>query len=694
MLIARRSVLLAAFVILVIWSASLVPPRLTAGGGQDEAFNKLSAELAKAKSDYSVAIPQAAARLKKIIPTIIQLPTEQRKVLEAEALFYYGACLAAMNKTAEAEDAFLQMLSADVTYQPANMGPKINRVVTSARDKWQQKTGRALPAPPKAEAVEAPGTPSERIRAAIEAFWTKIKAGGPGEKDLTELENLHTETLALADESKKSELQAKIYDLQGEICMRASDFEGAARYYRKMLYTDRQFTRSTIEFRHDARRDVLIDYAENGFGDRELAYTAVLAPVPAQAEVSIDSGPFQSNPGNIPLTKPYFTVSLRAKGYKPMARSELILFPGQVITFKLEEDGLEYRFETDPPGAFVVIGDSRLDKKTPCSSLLQFGKHTVRLELDGYAAWTGTLDLEPGQDPGAISRQLIPAKYRLAGRLEPEKKEHIDFPSSLAYTKKGFLYVLDTAGKNYIRRFKDDSTFQAKVGEKASVYQGLEQPVDIAVDSKDNVYLCDRVKDAVFRFDSMAQGLGQKYVGSGSGDAKLNNPQGIAFDSRDNLYVADAKSEKKGTANRLVVFGPDRIQKAVWPIPRPDEAPIDVTVNSKDEILAVTNASVIVWSNDGEVLRTWAGTGSDQGRFNGLQSISVDDRGCIYVVESGNARVLKFDESGNFVGIVCDTRSDGGKRPKAVVVDARGRVFVADTDLKAILIFRGPEPAK
>jgi hypothetical protein len=697
MLIARRSAVLAAFFFLMIWSASLVPLQLSAGHEQDDAFTRLSAELAKAKNEYDVVgIPQAVARLKKIIPMIAQLPAEQRKVLEAEAFCYYGAGLAAMNKTADAEEAFLKMLSADETYQPANMGPKINPVIDGARAKWREKTGRTLPVPPKTEATETPGTPNERIKAAIDAIWTKIKAGGPEEGAQTELENLHTETLVLADEPKKSELQAKIYDLRGEICMRTSDFDGAVQYYRKMVLTDRGFSRSTIEYRHDARRDVLVDYAENGFGGRETAYSVVLAPVPSQAEVSIDSGPFQPNPGSIQLKKPFFTVRLRAKGYKPMTRTELILSQGQVISLKLEEDGLEYRFETIPPGATVAIGDSRLDKTTPCSSLLQFGKHLVRLELEGYAAWTDTLELEPGQDPGTISRRLIPAKYGLSSQLEPEKKKNVKYPISLTYTKKGFLYVLDIGGQNYIRRFKFDSGFQSKVGENASAFQKLKQPVDIAVDSKDNIYLCDRAQAAVFRFDSLAQSLVDRFVGSGSGDAKLNNPNGIAFDSQDNLYVADSASDNEGRAyGRLVVFGPDRKLRAVWGMPRPGEALLkelkDVTVNSKDEILAVTNDSVIVWSKDGAILRSWGGTESDARGFSGLLKISVDDRDCIYVVERGNKRVLKFDENGRFISIVCDPQSSILKAPMALAVGARGRIYVVDSELKAILIFTGPD---
>jgi hypothetical protein len=65
------------------------------------------------------------------------------------------------------------------------------------------------------------------------------------------------------------------------------------------------------------------------------------------------------------------------------------------------------RVESRPPGANVLV-DDRLVGKTPLQvGDLGPGEHAVRLELDGYSAWTASVNLKAGES------------RRLAASLDP-----------------------------------------------------------------------------------------------------------------------------------------------------------------------------------------------------------------------------------------------------------------------------------
>ncbi|HXH20983.1 MAG TPA: flippase activity-associated protein Agl23 [Dehalococcoidia bacterium] len=74
-------------------------------------------------------------------------------------------------------------------------------------------------------------------------------------------------------------------------------------------------------------------------------------------------------------------------------------------------------------------------------------------------------------------------------------------------------------------------------------------------------------------------------------------------------------------------------------------------------------------------------SGSGQGEFLGAADVFVDAAGNIWVADSGNHRVQKFDRQGNFVAVLGGGGSGPGrlKEPWSVVVAPDGTVFVADT---------------
>ncbi|GAB3135896.1 NHL repeat-containing protein [Amycolatopsis stemonae] len=69
------------------------------------------------------------------------------------------------------------------------------------------------------------------------------------------------------------------------------------------------------------------------------------------------------------------------------------------------------------------------------------------------------------------------------------------------------------------------------------------------------------------------------------------------------------------------------------------------------------------------------GPGSGPGRFRAPSGVAVDARGRIWVADTGNDRVQAFTHDGYLVRVIAGRL----KAPEAVAVDAAGNVYVADT---------------
>ena len=76
----------------------------------------------------------------------------------------------------------------------------------------------------------------------------------------------------------------------------------------------------------------------------------------------------------------------------------------------------------------------------------------------------------------------------------------------------------------------------------------------------------------------------------------------------------------------------------------------------------------------------WGSEGSGDGQFSYPQGVAVNAAGNIYVADSGNHRIQKFDSSGSFLAKWGSQGSGDGQfsYPEGVAVDASGNVYVTD----------------
>jgi predicted membrane-bound mannosyltransferase/sugar lactone lactonase YvrE len=135
--------------------------------------------------------------------------------------------------------------------------------------------------------------------------------------------------------------------------------------------------------------------------------------------------------------------------------------------------------------------------------------------------------------------------------------------------------------------------------------------------------------------------------------------------------------------------------------------PRAVAVDSESRIYVADsgNNRVQVFNSDGTFLRQWGSTckldtgegcqGDGRGQFNEPWGIAADGDGNVYVSDTWNHRIQKFDSQGNFITMWGQFGSTGGELgqpsifygPRALAVGQDGNLYVMDTGNKRIQAF-------
>ena len=285
-----------------------------------------------------------------------------------------------------------------------------------------------------------------------------------------------------------------------------------------------------------------------------------------------------------------------------------------------------------------------------------------------------------------------------------------NFPTDVAVGDEGRIYILCRSdGSAEIRvwsfddaeRLTDDLIGIGSYGSDEGQYTW---PVNIVLDSEENIYVSDEALNRISSFDREGELLGS-WGEEGEGDGQINGPTGIAFDSAENLYVVDSLN------NRVQKFTKDGEFISGWgkqgDSPGEFDMPWGITVDELGDVYVVDwrNDRLQKFTGDGEFIFELGGTGGADGQFNRPTGVAVDKFGEIYVADAGNDRVQLFNENGRyiqkFIGDatlsrvardymltnaypnrlrdMADLEKEKRLRtPRSVRVDDEGRMYVAD----------------
>jgi streptogramin lyase len=112
-------------------------------------------------------------------------------------------------------------------------------------------------------------------------------------------------------------------------------------------------------------------------------------------------------------------------------------------------------------------------------------------------------------------------------------------------------------------------------------------------------------------------------------------------------------------------------------------APTGIAVDSAGNVYVADTANhrIQKFDDQGNFLLKWGASGSGAGQFNAPKGVAVDSADNVYVVDSGNHRIQKFGASGGFVTAWGSSGSGSGQfnQPFGVAVDSLDSVYVTDT---------------
>ena len=258
----------------------------------------------------------------------------------------------------------------------------------------------------------------------------------------------------------------------------------------------------------------------------------------------------------------------------------------------------------------------------------------------------------------------------------------------------------------------DDIGFLAQWGSAGSGNSEFDSPTGVAVDGNGNVYVAEYYNNRIQKFDAGGAYVGQ-WGGPGSGNDQFVYPYGVAVDGAGNVYVADSGNDRiqkfAGDGTFLMAFGWDVVSGNVdtdfeicqsgdtCKVGSPGSGdgqfsnPRGVAVDGAGNVYVAdtSNNRVQKFDAGGAYLTQWGSGGSGSSQFNYPTGVAVDGAGNVYVADSNNHRIQKFDGSGSYLSQWGVNGSGNGQfsYPQAVAADGDGNVYVADSDNSRIQKF-------
>ncbi len=230
----------------------------------------------------------------------------------------------------------------------------------------------------------------------------------------------------------------------------------------------------------------------------------------------------------------------------------------------------------------------------------------------------------------------------------------------------------------------------AEWGAQGNGQRQFNAPRGVALDGDGNIFVADTGNHRIQKLKS--DGSFDKAWGEqGSGNSQFNGPWAVAVSSDGKVLVAD-----KG--NRIVkIF--DNNGNLVGSIGKDNTKgpllvdPVAVAV-SANGIVYVTDfglSEVISYRLDGSFANLrWGGVGTSDGKFQSPNGLAVDkSNGDVYVVDTDNFRIQRFDAAGGFEtkwGRQA-TDTDGFSMPIGATVDHDGSIYISDRQTNRVTKF-------
>jgi uncharacterized protein (TIGR03663 family) len=220
-------------------------------------------------------------------------------------------------------------------------------------------------------------------------------------------------------------------------------------------------------------------------------------------------------------------------------------------------------------------------------------------------------------------------------------------------------------------------------------------PKGLAIDSERNIYVADSQNHRIQKFDSDGEFI-TAWGSFGTEPGQFSEPWGIAVDDDENVYVADTWNHRiqKFTAEGEFVTYWGAHQNTEGQLLEPQGlfwGPRDIAIDDEGNLYVTDtgNKRVQKFDSDGNPLGQWGGGGSLPGQFQEPVGIASDQDANIYVADTWNQRIQIFDPDSQFrrQWRVDAWWGDSVVNKPYLAVDGEGRVYITDPEGYRVLVF-------
>ena len=276
-----------------------------------------------------------------------------------------------------------------------------------------------------------------------------------------------------------------------------------------------------------------------------------------------------------------------------------------------------------------------------------------------------------------------------------DKDGQFNYPVSLTTNKLEDIYVSDS-NNNCIQKFDSNGTFIKKWGSKGNTDRKFNYPLGITINPAGNVFVADFWNDCIKEFDSNGT-----FIKKFSNYYQINKPSRISVDPAGNIFIINGGSsiiKLDPNSNGLKEIVIDMPTLGYCKFHSIESKSMDffyvvseialisgkfIDVDSMGQIIPNSYEPCIlkVSLSTGNIITKWGSKGIGDGQFNNPTDIAIDSIGNIYVTDTGNNRIQKFNFNGTFITKWGSKGDKDGQfsNPCGITVDIEGNVYVADT---------------
>lgn len=243
-------------------------------------------------------------------------------------------------------------------------------------------------------------------------------------------------------------------------------------------------------------------------------------------------------------------------------------------------------------------------------------------------------------------------------------------------------------GKIYVSSQRGISIYDTKEKTINIMKKYVGRPKDIAIGRDGALYVADSISRCVLVIKD------GKLISTIGSLQELNSPHGLALDEdRGRLFVTDPKNNAIHAytleGKHLFSIESSSEGSAVWPR---FGAPVDLAINSAGDIYFTEQGSarVLIFNNQGEYIASFAKRGARPGNLVLPKGIAVDSADNVYVVDAAMENIQVFDREGRLLLVFGSGGTGLGEFtvPHGIYITKDDTIFVADMGANRVQVFR------